>query len=179
MWDLSTPVIAEVHGYCLAGGTELAASCDLVYVSDDSQIGYPVVRSMSPPDNQFFPWLMGMRNAMEMMLTGESINGEEAVIQGFANKCFKKEELSREVERIAYKVAQVPADIQAINKRSIHRQMEILGLRDGIRAGTELQALAMHSRSTKEHLKELSSNLKEALTNRDKEFGDYRTKNKD
>lgn len=179
VWDLSTPVIAEVHGYCLAGGTELAASCDLVYVSDDSQIGYPVVRSMSPPDNQFFPWLMGMRNAMEMMLTGESINGEEAVIQGFANKCFKKEELSREVERIAYKVAQVPADIQAINKRSIHRQMEIMGLRDGIRAGTELQALAMHSRSTKEHLKELSSNLKEALTNRDKEFGDYRTKNKD
>ena len=81
---------------------ELAAS-DLVYVSDDSQIGYPVVRSMSPPDNQFFPWLMGMRNAMEMMLTGESINGEEAVIQGFANKCFKKEKLSREVERIAIK----------------------------------------------------------------------------
>ena len=85
----------------------------------------------------------------------------------------------RDSERIAYKVAQVPADIQAINKRSIHRQMEIMGLRDGIRAGTELQALAMHSRSTKEHLKELSSNLKEALTNRDKEFGDYRTKNKD
>ena len=49
IWDLSTPVIAEVHGYCLAGGTELAASCDLVYVTDDAEIGYPVVRSMSPP----------------------------------------------------------------------------------------------------------------------------------
>ena len=71
------------------------------------------------------------------------------------------------------------ACIQAINKRSIHRQMEIMGLRNGIRAGTELQALAMHSRSTKEHLQELSSNLKEALTKRDKEFGDYRTKDKD
>ena len=59
VWDLSTPVIAEVHGYCLAGGTELAASCDLVYVSDDSQIGYPVVRSMSPPDNQFFSLVDG------------------------------------------------------------------------------------------------------------------------
>ena len=73
IWDLSTPVIAEVHGYCLAGGTELAASCDLVYVTDNAEIGYPVVRSMSPPDNQFFPWLLGMRNAMEMMLTGETI----------------------------------------------------------------------------------------------------------
>ena len=70
IWDLSTPVIAQVHGYCLAGGTELATACDLVYVADDAEIGYPVVRSMSPPDNQFFPWLLGMRNAMEMMLTG-------------------------------------------------------------------------------------------------------------
>ena len=68
-------VIAQVHGYCLAGGTELATSCDLVYVADDAQIGYPVVRSMSPPDNQFFPWLVGMRNAMEMMLTGDAISG--------------------------------------------------------------------------------------------------------
>ena len=179
IWDLSTPVIAQVHGYCLAGGTELAASCDLVYVTDDAEIGYPVVRSMSPPDNQFFPWLLGMRNAMEMMLTGESITGKEAVAKGFANKSFSEELISGEVEKIASKIAKVPSDIQAINKRAIHRQMEIMGMRDGIRAGTELQALAMHSRSTRDHLKELSSGLKEALTNRDKEFGDYRTKDKD
>ena len=179
IWDLSTPVIAQVHGYCLAGGTELAASCDLVYVTDDAEIGYPVVRSMSPPDNQFFPWLLGMRNAMEMMLTGESITGKEAVAKGFANKSFSEELISSEVEKIASKIAKVPSDIQAINKRAIHRQMEIMGMRDGIRAGTELQALAMHSRSTRDHLKELSSGLKEALTNRDKEFGDYRTKDKD
>ena len=179
IWDLSTPVIAQVHGYCLAGGTELAASCDLVYVTDNAEIGYPVVRSMSPPDNQFFPWLLGMRNAMEMMLTGETISGEEAAINGFANKAFSEDVISKEVEKIANKIAKVPSDIQAINKRSIHRQMEIMGMRDGIRAGTELQALAMHSRSTRDHLKELSSGLKEALTKRDKDFGDYRTKDKD
>ena len=157
----------------------MAASCDLVYVADDAEIGYPVVRSMSPPDNQFFPWLMGLRNAMEMMLTGESISGEEAVSQGFANKCFSKESLSDEVIKIAEKVAKVPSDIQAINKRAVHRQMEAMGMRNGIRAGTEMQALAMHSKSTQEHLKELASGLKEALTKRDKEFGDYRTKEKD
>ena len=150
----------------------------LVYCSDDAEIGYPVVRSMSPPDNQFFPWLLGMRNAMEMMLTGETITGKQAAENGFANKSFSADILSKEVEKIASKVAKVPSDIQAINKRSIHRQMEIMGMRDGIRAGTELQALAMHSNSTKEHLKELSSGLKEALDNRDKDFGDYRTKNK-
>ena len=179
IWDLATPVIAQVHGYCLAGGTELAASCDLVYVANDAKIGYPVVRSMSPPDNQIFPWLMGMRHAMEMMLTGESIDGETAVKQGFANRSFDVDSLEEEVLKIAEKVAKVPSDLQAINKRAVHRQMEAMGMRTGIRAGTEMQALAMHSKSTQEHLKELSSGLKEALTKRDEEFGDYRTSKKD
>ena len=179
IWDLATPVIAQVHGYCLAGGTELAASCDLVYVANDVKIGYPVVRSMSPPDNQIFPWLMGMRHAMEMMLTGESIDGETAVKQGFANRSFDADSLGEEVLKIAEKVAKVPSDLQAINKRAVHRQMEAMGMRTGIRAGTEMQALAMHSKSTQEHLKELSSGLKEALTKRDEEFGDYRTSKKD
>ena len=179
IWDLATPVIAQVHGYCLAGGTELAASCDLVYVANDAKIGYPIVRSMSPPDNQIFPWLMGMRHAMEMMLTGESIDGETAVKQGFANRSFDVDSLGEEVLKIAEKVAKVPSDLQAINKRAVHRQMEAMGMRTGIRAGTEMQALAMHSKSTQEHLKELSSGLKEALTKRDEEFGDYRTSKKD
>ena len=179
IWDLATPVIAQVHGYCLAGGTELAASCDLVYVANDAKIGYPVVRSMSPPDNQIFPWLMGMRHAMEMMLTGESIDGETAVKQGFANRSFDAGSLEAEVLKVAEKVAKVPSDLQAINKRAVHRQMEAMGMRTGIRAGTEMQALAMHSKSTQEHLKELSSGLKEALTKRDEEFGDYRTSKKD
>ena len=178
-WHSKKPTIASVHGYCLAGGTELAASCDLVYVANDVKIGYPVVRSMSPPDNQIFPWLMGMRHAMEMMLTGESIDGETAVEQGFANRSFDVKFLEEEVLKIAEKVAKVPSDLQAINKRAVHRQMEAMGMRTGIRAGTEMQALAMHSKSTQEHLKELSSGLKEALTKRDEEFGDYRTSKKD
>tara|TARA_B110000263_G_scaffold189312_1_gene166967 strand:- start:484 stop:1320 length:837 start_codon:yes stop_codon:yes gene_type:complete len=179
IWDLATPVIAQVHGYCLAGGTELAASCDLVYVANDAQIGYPVVRSMSPPDNQIFPWLMGMRDAMEMMLIGESIDGETAVKQGFANRAFDVNSLDEEVIKVAEKVSKVPADLQAINKRAVHRQMEAMGMRAGIRAGTEMQALAMHSKSTQEHLKEIASGLKEALNKRDRKFGDYRTSNKD
>ena len=178
IWDLVTPVIAQIHGYCLAGGTELASACDLVYVAEDAEIGYPVVRSMSPPDNQFFPWLLGMRNTMEMMLTGDSISGKEAVEKGFANQCFNSNYLSSEVLLIAKKVAKVPPELQAMNKRAVHRQMEIMGMRTGIRSGTELQALAMHSKATQKHLKELSEDLTEALTKRDKQFGDYRTSKK-
>lgn len=176
MWDLSKPLIAQVHGYCLAGGTELATGCDLVYVAEDAQIGYPPVRSMSPPDNQFYPWLVGMRRAMEMMLTGDSISGLEAVECGFANRAFPAEKLEDEVLAIAERVARIPPDIQQINKRAVHRQMEAMGLRAGIRAGTELQQMGMLTQSTQAHMQELRADLNSALTKRDQAFGDYRTK---
>ena len=93
IWDLAKPVIAQVHGYCLAGGSELASACDLVYVAEDAQIGYPPVRLMSPPDTQFHPWLVGMRRAMELMLTGDPISGAEAARIGFANRAFPAADL--------------------------------------------------------------------------------------
>ena len=175
VWDLAKPVIAQVHGYCLAGGTELANSCDLVYVAEDAQIGYPVVRSMSPPDNQFFPHLLGLRNAMEMMLTGDALTGVEAAEQGFANRAFKIDELEANVLNIAARIAKVPTDLQQMNKRAVHRQMELMGVRAAIRSGTEIQALAFHTESTQAHFKELAAGLTDALTSRDQKFGDYRT----
>ena len=175
VWDLAKHVIAQVHGYCLAGGTELATSCDLVYVANDAQIGYPVVRSMSPPDNQFFPHLMGLRPAMEMMLTGDAISGDEAVTYGFANRAFPVDALETEVLKVAERIARVPTDLQQMNKRAVHRQMELTGVRAAIRSGTEIQALAFHTESTRAHFKELAAGLTDALSKRDGKFGDYRT----
>jgi len=127
VWDLAKPVIAQVHGYCLAGGTELATACDLVYVAEDAQIGYPPVRLMSPPDMQFHPWLMGMRQAMESMLTGDALSGAEAARQGWANRAYPLDRLESEVLAIADRVAKLPTELAAINKRSVHRAMEIMG----------------------------------------------------
>ena len=75
IWDLSKVVIAQVHGYCLAGGSELATCCDLVYMAHDAEMGYPAVR-FGVPDNHFHAWFVGMRKAMEMMITGDSIDAE-------------------------------------------------------------------------------------------------------
>ena len=175
IWDLAKPVIAQVHGYCLAGGTELAQSCDLIYVSDDAAIGYPVVRNISPPDNQFYPWIVGMRKSMELMLTGNSMSGKEAVECGFANASFPKNKLEEEVLKVAINVAGVPQDVQQFNKRAIHRQMEIMGIRSGIRAGTEMQQLSMHTKSAKGFFKKIKEEgLTKALSDRDSKIGDYR-----
>ena len=180
IWDLAKPVIAQVHGYCLAGGTELATACDLVYVADDAKIGYPVVRSISPPDNQFYPWIVGLRRAMEMMLTGDHMSGAEAVECGFANRAFSEAELEENVLAIASRVAMTPSDLQQINKRAVHRQMDAMGIRAGIRAGTEMQQLATYTATTQAHLAEIRQGLTQALSKRDEAFGDYReAKSKD
>ena len=179
IWDLAKPVIAQVHGHCLAGGSELATCCDLVYVAEDANIGYPAVRLMSPPDNQFHPWLMGMRSAMEMMLTGDGISGIEAAQKGFANRAFPAETLEEEVLKIAARVALIPTELNQINKRSVHRAMEAMGLRAAIRAGTELQALAFTTKASLDYranFKRDGSSVRETLSLRDKAFGDYREK---
>ena len=147
IWDLAKPVIAQIHGYAMAGGTELASACDLVYVAADAKISYPVVRVASPPDWQYHTVLLGMRRAMELMLTGDPITGVEAAEIGFANKAFDPHELDERVLAIAERVAGVPSDLQQINKRSVHRAMDVWGARAAIRAGSELQALAGHTRT--------------------------------
>ena len=163
IWDLAKPVIAQVHGYAMAGGSELACACDLVYVAEDAKIGYPVVRMLSPPDMQFHPWLMGMRAAMEMMLTGDSISGEEAVRQGFANRAYPADELDQRVLERALQVASIAPDLNQLNKRSVHRAMDIMGIRTAIRSGSELMALATHQPSVKALLEQALSSMKGAF----------------
>jgi enoyl-CoA hydratase len=173
MMDMATPIIGQVHGYCLAGGSELAAACDLLYVADDAVIGYPPVRTMSSPDLLWQPWYMGLRRAMEAVLTGDSMTGLEAVENGFANRAFPADRLDEEVLAIAERVAHVPGDLLALNKRGVHRAMEAQGMRTGLRATTELQALGLHQRSSKEYMPKLrTEGVKKAVEARDKPFGD-------
>ena len=175
IWDLAKPVIAQVHGWCLAGGSELATGCDLVYVADDAQMGYPAVR-FGVPDMHFHAWFLGMRKAMEMMVTGDSITGIDAVKLGWANASAPLEDLEDTVLEGACRIAAMPSDVVQLNKRAVHRQMEYMGLRAGLRAGTDICALGVHTASMAEFLAEVAeSGLTNALQQRDKPFNDYRT----
>jgi len=146
-WNLAKPVIAQIHGYAIAGATELAQACDLVYVADDARIGYPVVRVASPPDWQYHMPLLGVRRAMEIILTGDDLTGAEAAAIGWANKAFPADALEAEVLDVAERVASVASDLAQINKRLIYRQAEVMGVHAAIRAGSEFQALAGYQQS--------------------------------
>ena len=175
IWDLAKPVIAQVHGYCLAGGSELATGCDLVYIAEDAKMGYPAVR-FGVPDMHFHAWFLGMRRAMEMMVTGDSISGIEAVREGWANRAFPADQLDDAVLEIAQRIATIPPELVQLNKRVVHRQMDQMGMRAGIRAGTELCALGTHTQA----MRDFTGNVRDkgltgALSQRDQAFGDYRT----
>jgi len=138
-------------------------------------MGYPAVRFWVP-DMHFHPWFLGMRKAMEMMLTGDSISGVEAVERGWANAAFPAGELDERVLEVAHRIALVPLELLQLNKRVVHRQMDVMGLRAGIRAGTELCALGTHTGAMRDFIGAArEKGLTGALQERDAPFGDYRT----
>ena len=141
--------------------------------------GYPPVRLMSPPDMQYHPWLVGMRRAMELMLTGDAMSGREAAEWGYATRSFPLGELESRTLDFAERAAKVPVELQQLNKRSVHRAMEIMGARAAIRAGTEIQALAFTTEASRAYMSGFrrdGGSVKAQLDQRDTTFGDYRTK---
>ncbi len=150
IWDLTKVVIAQAHGYCLAGGSELAAYCDLFVVADDALIGYPPVRDMSPPDNCWFPWHLPMRKAKEMIFTGDPLTGKQAAEYGLANYSVPADELEEFTTKLAQRVALVPPALLALSKRQVNRTYEVMGIRTALSAGNDIMALntvAVHSSS--------------------------------
>ncbi|WP_068124315.1 enoyl-CoA hydratase-related protein [Nocardioides massiliensis] len=174
--ELRLPVIAQVHGHCLAGGSELVACCDLVYVADDARIGYPAVR-FGVPDLQYHPWLMGMRRAMEAVLTGDVVVGAEAVEAGLANRAYPAAELEAQVLAQAARIAAIPAEIVQINKRTVHRAMQAMGMHTAVRAGTDACVVATGTEAFGQFMAAASGGrVTAALDERDRPFGDGRTR---
>ena len=171
---MATPLIAQVHGYCLAGGTELATACDLVYVAEDAQIGYPPVRLMSSPDMAWHPWLLGWRRAMEAMLTGDSMSGSRPWPPASPTEPSRRPSSTRRCWPSPRGWPRCRPTSKALNKRVVHRAMEGMGMRDAMRATADINALGFHQRSSRAYFRELRGRH-EALDARDGQFGDYRT----
>ena len=129
LWDLLKPVVAKVHGYCLAGGTELMSMCDIAFVADDAVIGYPPMRAMSTPDTPYFPWKLSMAQAKYLQLTGNSVTGQEAAAMGWVAKSFPADDLEDQVQRELRPLAQVDPALLAANKASLNQAYELMGMR--------------------------------------------------
>ena len=129
IWDCTKAVIAQVHGYCLAGGTELAMMCDLVVASEDAKFGYPPLRDMGSPVTPIWPWLIGARWAKILYFTGDTIDGKTAESIGMINFAVPHERLENAVEMLVKRISNVPKDLLMLHKNQVNRAFEIMGIR--------------------------------------------------
>lgn len=172
LWEMHKPTIAQVHGNCLAGGTDLAMVCDMVVVADDARIGFPAARSMGALPNNLWLYHCGPQWAKRLQLTGDSVTGADAAAIGLALKSVPAELLEDEVEGIADRLALIDSDLLAANKRITNLGMELMGAQVLQRLAAETDARAHRAeavrgfgRSVREH------GLKEVLRRRDEPFG--------
>jgi enoyl-CoA hydratase len=175
IWELAKPVVAQVHGYCLAGGTELATNCDFRIVAEDAQIGYPPVRAMTTMDMMWAPWHLPMAKAREFAYVGDSMSGHQMAQLGWANYAVPGNELAEFTKTFARRMAHIDNDMLMYSKRAVNRQYEVMGIRTGLWSGTEIQGLSSYRPAASEWgTKVREQGLKAALEWRDGPFRDFR-----
>ncbi len=140
--ELPKPVIASVHSYCLAGGTDLMLACDLAVAADDAVFGYVDIRFGSGVVSMFLPWVVGVRAAKELILTGEDrIPAAEALRIGLVNRVVPRHELEDATIALADEIARNEPFVVRTMKASINRVWQIAGFSAALDANTELDVM--------------------------------------
>ena len=139
--DCPKPVIAQVHGYALAGGLELAMACDLIVAAAGTRLGEPEIRYGSAPVALLMPYLIGQKKTRELLLTGDLIDAVEAERIGLINRVVPAERLAAEVDALADRLARTPPEVMAPTKRMLNRAMDAAGFRLAVEAGIDLGAI--------------------------------------
>ncbi|MGD0391209.1 MAG: crotonase/enoyl-CoA hydratase family protein [Acidimicrobiales bacterium] len=127
IWDCRIPVIAQVHGNCLAGGTDLALHCDIVLAADDARIGFPPVRSMGVPPTNMWLYHLGPQWTKRLLFTGDTVSGAEAASIGLVQEAVPAGRLDEQALLLATRMAMVGRDLLSANKRVINQGVELMG----------------------------------------------------
>ena len=139
--DCPKPVIAQVHGYALAGGLELAMACDLIVAAEGTKLGEPEIRYGSAPVTLLLPYLIGQKKARELLFTGDLIDAAEAGRIGLVNRVVPTDRLATEVDALADRLARTPPEVMAPTKQMLNRAMDAAGFRLAVEAGLDLGAI--------------------------------------
>ena len=177
LFDMHKPVIAQIHGFCLAGGTDVALLSDMVIAADDTKIGFPAVRDLGSPPNQMWLYHIGPQWAKRLLLTGDTVTGEEAATLGLVLKAVPPAQLDAEVEQLLDRLALIDPALLSANKRIINVGLELMGARTLQRLAAENDARGHLAPSAQEFLRQArDGGLVAALRERDAKFGDGRAR---
>jgi enoyl-CoA hydratase len=177
LWEMHKPSIAQIHGNCLAGGTDLALYCDILICADNANIGYSALRNMGAAPNQLWLYNCGPQWTKRLLLTGDTLSGEDAAKIGLVLKSVPEELLENEVEGLADRLSFIDPELLSANKRIINIAMELMGAQTLQRLAAENDARAHTTQATRRVFKQIATEgLKAALRDRDAPFGDSRAR---
>lgn len=174
LWEMNKPTIAQIDGYCLAGGVMLGLQCDLIYVASDALIGQPQARALGMSvEFGLWPLTMGLRQTKEMLYTGDVVTGQEAADIGMVNRALPPEELESYVDWMAKRIALTPAAMLQISKRAVNDVADAMGYREMIRAAVYADTFQHYLDSNSEFRAQVQADTsaRAAIKERDRAYG--------
>ena len=145
LWRAMKPVICKVHGFAVAGGSDIALCADMTIMAEDAEIGYMPTRVWGTPTTAMWVQRLGPEKAKRMLFTGDKINGVEAENMGLILKSVPKAKLNEEVELLAQRMATVPINQLAMQKMLVNQAMETSGLIQTQKMATLFDGISRHS----------------------------------
>ena len=132
-WDCPKPTIAAVHGYCLGSALEITLACDVTISTDECLFGEPEVKHGDGIICLILPWIIGVKAAKEMLLSGDDrVTAERALVMGMINKIVSKADLINEANAIARRIASNDRLAVTLTKKAINQSFEIMGMRKAL-----------------------------------------------
>ncbi len=173
LWRSPKPVIAQVHGFCVGGGTDFALCSDLIVCAEDCRIGYPPARVWGSPTTAMWIYRLGLERSKRLLLTGDALDGRTAVEWGLASEAVPEAELDDAALALARRVAQLPANQLHMMKLLVNQAFEQMGLHTTQLIGTLLDGSARHTPEGTEFTRSAMEDLGRTIMERDAPFGDY------
>jgi enoyl-CoA hydratase len=173
LWESPKPVIAQVHGFCVGGGTDFALCSDLIVCADDAYIGYPPARVWGSPTTSMWIYRLGLERCKRLLLTGDALDGRRAVEWGLACESAPADELDDAALALARRVALLPRNQLHMMKLLVNQAYEQMGLRVTQLIGTLLDGDARHTPEGVEFSRRARESVRDAVAERDAPFGDY------
>jgi enoyl-CoA hydratase len=168
------PAICKVHGYCVAGGTDMALCSDLLVVEDKAKIGYPPARVWGVPTSALWAYRIGPARAKRLLLTGDSIDGTTAADWGLASEVASAAELDACFEALLERVARVPVNQLVMHKLLVNQALYAQGLQATQALGVFFDGIARHTPEGFEFQRRAAeAGFKQAVRERDEPFGDF------
>jgi enoyl-CoA hydratase len=168
------PVVCKVHGFCVAGGTDMALCSDLLVIADDAKIGYPPARVWGSPTTSLWFYRLGLEKAKRLLFTGDCLSGKEAKEWGLAIESAPPAQLNERFENLLARIARMPINQLVMMKLLLNQSLLAQGLHTTQLVGTVFDGMTRH---TKEgyafQQRAMEAGFKQAVRERDDPFGDY------